>query len=138
MRHVAFYVPGEPKAQPRPRAFARGGKARVYNPHTSNEWKARVAIAAAKHFAADPIGKSLAMQLNFRLPRPRSHFGKDGLKPSAPVLPTGKPDIDNLAKAVIDALVGVGVLDDDCLVCLLTVTKRYADVNPGCDIEMSW
>lgn len=51
---------------------------------------------------------------------------------------THYPDADNLAKAVLDALVAIGCLQDDRLVWSLHVTKRYADATPGCVIRLLW
>ena len=138
MNHAAFFVVGSPKGQPRPRAFARGGKARVYDPGTAEGWKGQVALAAKDHLPAIPIDEPVAIHLGFQLPRPRWHLGKGGLKPDAPCHHLSKPDIDNLAKAVIDTLVGIGFLRDDCVVHLLAITKRYADASPGCDVRIAW
>jgi Holliday junction resolvase RusA-like endonuclease len=46
--------------------------------------------------------------------------------------PTKKPDLDNLAKSVLDGLNGVVYLDDSQLVSL-HITKVY-DHSPGVDI----
>jgi Holliday junction resolvase RusA-like endonuclease len=50
----------------------------------------------------------------------------------------GRPDIDNLAKAVIDALVVIRFLRDDCLIHRLVIAKHYADSTPGCGIRIIW
>lgn len=52
------------------------------------------------------------------------------------VLPTGKPDLDNLTKAITDGLNGV-VYTDDSAIVELNVRKGYAEV-PRCFIEMVW
>ena len=46
------------------------------------------------------------------------------------ILPSGKPDIDNLCKSVLDALNGV-IFRDDAQIVKLCCTKQY-DANPGC------
>ncbi len=53
--------------------------------------------------------------------RPKSHMTKKGVKPTAPVLP--RPDVDNIAKAILDAL--QDVMGDDTLVRRLVVEKSY-------------
>jgi Holliday junction resolvase RusA-like endonuclease len=53
--------------------------------------------------------------------RPKSHSNKAGVKPTAPRLP--RPDVDNIAKAVLDAL--QDVMGDDTLVARLVVEKSY-------------
>jgi len=53
--------------------------------------------------------------------RPKSHLQKRGVKADAPVLP--RPDVDNIAKAVLDAL--QDVMGDDTNVARLVVEKSY-------------
>jgi Holliday junction resolvase RusA-like endonuclease len=53
--------------------------------------------------------------------RPKSHLLKSGVKPTAPRLP--RPDVDNVAKAVLDAL--QDVMGDDSLVARLVVEKSW-------------
>jgi len=45
---VSFQVAGEPKPQPRPRAYRRGAHASVYNPDSADAWKAAVAAEALR------------------------------------------------------------------------------------------
>ena len=138
MKQIEFFVAGEPKGQPRPRAFARHGRARVYDPGTAEGWKGQVALAAKDHLPAAPIRTPAALWLRFHLPRPKAHFGRGGLKPTAPRPHTAKPDADNLAKAVLDALVAMGCLHDDRLVWSLRITKCYAAATPGCQVRLAW
>ena len=53
--------------------------------------------------------------------RPKSHLTKKGVKASAPALP--RPDVDNIAKAVLDAI--GPILGDDTQVSRLVVEKTY-------------
>jgi Holliday junction resolvase RusA-like endonuclease len=53
--------------------------------------------------------------------RPKSHMRKAGVKADAPKLP--RPDVDNIAKAVLDAL--QDFMGDDSLVGRLVVEKSY-------------
>jgi len=55
--------------------------------------------------------------------RPKSHLNKSGVKADAPRLP--RPDVDNLAKAVLDAL--QDVIGDDTCVARLVVEKSYGE-----------
>lgn len=74
--------------------------------------------------------------LCFTYPRPASHFGARGLKASAPKWHTQKPDVDNLAKSTLDAMVACGFLKDDKIVCSLLVKKTWGDVE-GCQVSMT-
>lgn len=135
---LSFRADGEPKGQPRPRAFARviAGKAvaRVYDAGSAEGWKSLVAIAAREHIPPEPIRRPLWVKLDFDMPRPKSHFrtGRNAgcLKEGATCWHEGKPDVDNLAKAVLDALTTLGLWADDCLIAELVVTKRYGP-RPG-------
>lgn len=132
--NLVLYIKGTPKPQPRPRAVARGGFARVYNPKTADDWKA----AIKKGFKGKSIkADALAITLHLKMPRPKIHFNSRGeLKTNAPRLHTKKPDVDNLAKAVLDALVDVKAFSDDSIVTQLIVTKEYANQEAGCLIDI--
>jgi Holliday junction resolvase RusA-like endonuclease len=132
-------VIGLPKGQPRPRAFAFHGKARVFDPGTAEGWKNQIAIAFKETAPADftPFMGPVRLNIIFMFPRPKSHFCKAGLKPNAPALFTSKPDADNAAKAVMDALTTLGTWKDDAQVCNLHVTKQYASGQPGATIGIS-
>jgi len=131
MYHARFFAAGEPKPQPRARAFARGGHARVYDAGTAEGWKGCVALAAREHLPAAPIAGPVALRLDIRLPRPKAHFTKKGLRPDAPIyVCAGRGDADNFAKAVMDALTQIGLWKDDIQVVRLEVEKLYGE-QPG-------
>jgi Holliday junction resolvase RusA-like endonuclease len=133
---IEFEVSGEPKGQPRPKAFSRGGHASVYDPKTAEGWKSQIALAAREHLPATPISGPVSASFSFYMPRPKHHFGSGKnagkLKANAPDYFISKPDADNLAKAAMDALTQLRVFHDDCLIVNLNVTKRYENPMPGC------
>jgi crossover junction endodeoxyribonuclease RusA len=55
------------------------------------------------------------------------------LKSTAPEWCPKKPDPDNLAKAVMDALTDCGMWRDDAQIVVLEVTKRFGQI-PGARI----
>lgn len=111
---IAFDVEGDPAPEPRPRFDLRSG--RTYVPKTADAWKLRVRAAARARIrglqggGVEPAaaGLPISVDLEFRLPRPRSHFGTGRnagrLRAAAPEEHVRAPDVDNLAKAVLDAL----------------------------------
>ena len=50
---------------------------------------------------------------------------------------TKKPDIDNVAKSVLDALNGLA-FDDDSLIHDLQIIKRYTIGEPRVEVTMEW
>jgi len=82
----------------------------------------RQSLAAAARDAG--LGESvepLNVVIDAVFERPKSHMRKSGVKADAPRLP--RPDVDNLAKAVLDAL--QDVMGDDTNVARLVVEKSY-------------
>ena len=126
---IEKFITGTPKAQPRVKAYSRGGRAGVYDPGTANEWKNQIKVEMKNH-ANLMIDAPISVQLQFLMPRPKSHFGTgknaENLKLSAPYCHTKKPDIDNLAKAVFDALTDMGVWKDDSQIVFTLINKKYS------------
>jgi Holliday junction resolvase RusA-like endonuclease len=82
----------------------------------------REAIAAAARAAGlTKTGEVLNVVIDAVFARPKSHMNKAGVKSTAAKLP--RPDVDNIAKAVLDAL--QDVMGDDSLVGRLVVEKSY-------------
>lgn len=77
----------------------------------------------------------------FVLPRPKGHYrtGRNAhlLRDEAPTHPAGRPDLDKLARAVLDGLTEGGAWLDDSQVVTLNLAKTYADNGiTGCEITI--
>ena len=118
-----FSVAGVPKPQPRPRAFVRGKHASVYNPDSADEWKAAVREMALRFAPPTPWTGPVAMDLALWLPRPKrlQVAGASDYDPH-----DGREDVDNLAKAVMDAMSDCGWWLDDRQVARLQAKKYWA------------
>lgn len=144
---VSFFVEGDPKGQPRARACIRGKRAGVYDPGTADKWKAAVAevwrnvVAPENAPRLSPFTGAVSLRLGFFFRRPKGHYGSGknagSLKAGAPNRHAGKPDLDNLAKAVMDVLTRLGAWTDDALVSRLTVSRAWAVGVPGCSISIT-
>jgi Holliday junction resolvase RusA-like endonuclease len=135
---LQFWVPGVPKAQPRVKACRRGNHAGVYDPGTADEWKKLVGAGALAHWNRAQFLGPLKLVLLFGMQRPKAHFNRHGdVKPGVSVWHQSKPDADNLAKAVMDALTQLKVWVDDSQVVRLDVGKIYA-TRPGCVCILGW
>ena len=119
---ITFSVPGDPVPQPRPRVSTRGGFARAYVPttHPVHAYR-RQLTAAARAAGLTTTSEPLSVVIDAVFARPKSHMRKSGVKPDAPKLP--RPDVDNIGKAVLDAL--QDVVGDDTNVSRLVVEKSY-------------
>jgi Holliday junction resolvase RusA-like endonuclease len=119
---IAFSVPGDPVPQPRPRVTTRGGHGHAYTPSSHPVHAYRQAVAAAARAAGlTDTGEPLNVVIDAVFGRPKSHLTKSGVRASAPALP--RPDVDNIGKAVLDAL--QDVMGDDTNVSRLVVEKSY-------------
>lgn len=120
---IAFSIPGDPVPQPRPRVSTAGGFARAYVPkgHAVHAYRQAVAVAA-KAAGCSPGSEPVSVIIDFVVGRPKSHLRKAGIREDAPRLP--RADLDNMAKAVLDALIGVAFVDDS-QVSRLVAEKSY-------------
>lgn len=131
---VKFTVEGEPQGKGRPRTrvqkMGRSGKAfaQIYTPEGTRAYEKRVVMAfKAKYPGIKPVEKTepLAMLIRAYCPIPVSTSRVkreamfDGL-----ILPTKKPDADNIIKIVCDALNGVAYEDDTQIVDVHLI-KQY-------------
>ncbi len=139
MTEVTFDILGTPAPKGSNRAMLRGGRA-VFVPGGSKvnqsaltSWadSVRSAVSLCVSGQTGPLFAhvSLAVAITFRLKRPGGHWAKcGGLKPSAPLTPAVKPDLDKLIRSTLDALSGE-VFDDDSRISLISASKEYA--QPG-------
>lgn len=119
---ITFSVPGNPVPQPRPRVSTAGGFGRAYVPskHPVHQYRKAIQLAAIDAGLRKHDG-SVSIVIDAVFERPKSHLTKKGVKASAPALP--RPDVDNVAKAVLDAI--GPILGDDTQVSRLVVEKSY-------------
>ena len=118
---TSLWIPGKPIAQPRAKATSINGKARMYQPKGPiAPYKQQIAIEARKFFN-QPLFGPVRLVVQCYLPRPKAKVWKT--KPMPREWHTSKPDIDNLAKAIMDALNGIA-WNDDAQVCE-TIAAKY-------------
>lgn len=137
--HVAFFVAGVPVPQGSKNAIRQGERTLIVERGRAalNPWRSHVAHEAARLLEA-PLAGPLGVRLVFYLSRPKSHYRSGAsagtLKAAAPVHVATRPDVDKLARAVLDALTGVAFTDDG-QVAELVCSKLYG-VNAGVDVAI--
>ena len=117
---LRFDVPGVPKPQGSKRHVGNG--VMVESCKELKGWRqavTEIAIAAGASRWEGPV----MVMLEFRFDRPKGHWGKRGLVPSAPAEKTTKPDVDKLSRALLDAL--WPCWGDDAQVVELHARKRF-------------
>lgn len=140
---LRLFVPSEPQGWQRPGVQMRGRHPRLYTQQKTAAYEACVAqvagfAAARQRWTHDGAPLRLEATMLHRRPRStppghpcRGHSGRAWL--------TKKPDVDNVAKAVLDGLVRGGVIADDIAVCELVCRQFWAakGEDPGVHIEVS-
>lgn len=134
---VQFFVPGKPQGKGRPRAVARGKFVRMYTPAKTATYESTVALAASQAMAGrEPFTGPVEALMTMVLPVPSSWSRRKQADATAGlVVPTTKPDMDNVVKAVFDAVNGI-VWTDDVQVVGLRVRKVYG-ATPGVQVIVS-
>ncbi|MGC0155659.1 RusA family crossover junction endodeoxyribonuclease [Chromobacterium vaccinii] len=142
---ITFFVPGVPVGKQRARSSTRiakgaGGKpkaiTRHYTPAETVNYEALVSWTAKKAIGSLPlITGPVDIELRIFLPVPASWSKRRrALALAGLVLPTVKPDVDNIEKAINDALNKV-VWKDDAQVCDVVKRKRYSE-QPGVMVKI--
>lgn len=123
MASVSFDVFGKVRGKGRPR-FTRGG--RPYTPKATRDYEAAIrdAFENATGRPPEPFSGPIAVSIMTYRQLPKSTPKSVSSEPD-----THKPDIDNVAKIVLDALNGVA-WEDDAQVVSLTASKLNRTRSP--------
>ena len=104
------------------------------NDELLKDWRARLISDLVLHM---PIGWNseapISVVADFRFARPNSHFGKKGLRPSAPKHKTTRCDLDKCIRAISDSMEQAYLVEDDSQIIQWMATKRWMreDEKPG-------
>ena len=122
---IAFTIPGVTVAKGRARTLKSG---RYYTPTKTANYAARVAHIGKLAMGDAPLlDGPLALSLVVHLPISASWSrAKRESALKGTIWPVSRPDVDNYAKNILDALNGV-VWHDDSAVVALSCTKVYSD-----------
>ena len=131
---IVFEVPGEPRGKGRPR-FTKEGHA-----YTDSETKAYENKIIAYYRKAlgdfrwpDNAFVSVEVTAHYTIPKSATKTALAGMQ-AGRILPSRKPDADNVLKVVLDALNGVAYKDDSRVV--FCSAKKIYSMTPKLVIEM--
>lgn len=124
----SYRVDYPPTAKGRPRAFALPGRGtRLYTPDTTLAAERAIALLVKAQQPPPVPSEPLVVSMIFAVQRPKRP--RPGF-----AFPVGRPDVDNYAKLVMDALNGI-LWADDAQIVLLSAAKVYAE-RPFIEIEV--
>jgi Holliday junction resolvase RusA-like endonuclease len=121
-----FFVPGKPV----PKARARFALNFAYTPRQTSQWESVIAKAARIAYRAkEPHSGPCRVEIEIRLSRPPS---------TKRIFPSVRPDFDNYAKSVCDAINGI-VYRDDGQIVSCSIEKVYCEPahEPGIRVRVT-
>lgn len=126
MEERTIVIPGEPQGKDRPR-FSKIGHA--YTTKRTADYERLIRRTYREQYPSDSASAEEPVIVEilacFSVPRGESRK-KRIAKLSGDILPTKKPDCDNIAKVICDALNGLAYADDKQIV-RCTVAKQYEE-----------
>jgi len=126
---INITIPGQPVAKGRPRVTSKGFS---YTPEKTKGYENLVKMCWRESGLASLGNKPLSVeiQLYFSVPKTKlPKYSKHGLKHIV------KPDLDNCAKTILDALNGLAY-DDDSQVVKLIIEKQYSAMHNCATIKI--
>ena len=128
-----IYIPGQPRGKGRPRAVKIGNSVRLYTDAKTRAYETQIASIYKKKYDEQagyqdkPV--TIEIQAVYEIPRSATRAQRRQME-DGELLPLKKPDIDNVVKAIMDALQGDGMAyTDDKQVATITATKQYETEN---------
>lgn len=132
-KEIKIIVPGKPVPQGRPRFTRKGNFVSTYDPKPSADYKKRVKRFASKIQIDDLLSGELEVEVLIFKETLKSFNKTKQIDAEARILrPITKPDADNYAKGILDALKGIVWKDDGQVVDL--IARKYYSAEPRVEI----
>ena len=120
-----FTIHGDPIAQKQTRFSCINNRPRAYNPSSKDQ--ERIQWHVKPYAPKEPLTSAIKLIVAFYLPIPKSTSKvRRTAMINRVILPCVKPDIDNLAYLVTNALKKI-VYEDDNQICYMELKKWYSD-----------
>ena len=132
---MKFTIYGEPVAKGRPRFSSRGGIVRSFTPAKTVNYENLVKLSFDASEEKEMLQGELSVKIiaYFSIPQSTSKKKRHEMLVGR-MNPTKKPDCDNVAKTILDALNG-RAFEDDKQVVVLHIEKHY-DEKPRVEVEI--
>ncbi len=115
-----FIIPGKPQGKARPRVTRNG----TYTPQRTKDYQNRIKQAYnGEYLPEKPLIATIVCYYSIAK---NTSKAKRRLMLEGKMYPLVKPDLDNVAKVILDALNGVAYKDDNLVVCLC-IAKYYGE-----------
>lgn len=135
MKMTSFTVHGEPQGKARPRAVRQSGTMHIYTPQKTKDYEREIAMAY-KTKCNGMFSGAVEVEIHAYYTIPQSVSRKRVLDMvSDRERPIKRPDGDNVAKAVCDALNGIAYKDDAQVVDL--IIRKYYSKFPHVQVFIS-
>lgn len=138
MNVLTFEIPGVIQPQERPRFSRRGKKVTTHDAPKSKDFKDFVKLVAWQNKPSELITEPIKLQADIYLMPPQKYRTgpKRKLIASGDLLPTTKPDLDNLIKGIKDGCNKV-IWHDDSQIVEMNVRKFYSE-QPRAEVTIEW
>jgi Holliday junction resolvase RusA-like endonuclease len=121
----SIIIPGKPLGKQRPRVLRTGI---AYTPKETVTYETFVKMLYLEKYAGEkPFEGPVAMLISafYQIPKSASKRRREAMARHH-IPPTTKPDLDNIAKIIMDALAGVAY-EDDKQITSCSINKLYSD-----------
>jgi len=135
--YMFFEVPGTPRGKQRPRVVRQNGRTISFTPDQTVQYEnlVRWCYKTAENSKRFPDDMPLKVIINAYYEIPKSVSKKKRAQMiTGEIRPTKKPDADNIAKIICDALNGIAYRDDAQVVTCI-INKRYSE-EPSVSVEI--
>jgi len=125
MMALEFVVDVTPQGKQR----ARSGNGHHYTPQKTRDYEALIGLYAKQAMTAakrDPLTGAVRVHIVARMPMPQS-WSQKKRRAMNHMPAVAKPDTDNIAKSICDAMNGIVYLDDKQVWC--ASVERYWDIK---------
>jgi len=134
---LKFIYDGEPKPAPRPRITNVGGYGRFYDPGSKDKAKIKKYVKELLPEGYDVIDAEIYIDIKTFKPLIKSFSKKEVFLAEARILrPDKRPDVDNYAKTVLDALNGT-IWTDDSRIVAMNIEKYYS-IYPRIEVILQY